>query len=101
MRLSCLIFLTIIIVSKFAYAWSFEYLDTITSGCIEQSKSLTSSGETDWEIGENYEYCGCTTNGISKNFSVSDVIDLMSSDTMLSNTVYLKVVDDCLQKIGR
>ena len=44
---------------------------------------------------------GCTTNGISKNFSLSDVMDLMSSNSMSSNTVYLKVIDDCLQKIGR
>ena len=101
MKSSFLIFLTIIVFSKLSYAWSFENLDSITKGCMEQSKSLTSSGETDWEIGDNYEYCGCTTNGISKNFSLSDVMDLMSSNSMSSNTVYLKVIDDCLQKIGR
>ena len=68
---------------------------------MEQSKSLTSSGETDWEIGDNYEYCGCTTNGISKNFSLSEVLELMNSNSILSNKFYLKIVDDCLQKIGK
>lgn len=87
--------------SQFANAWTFENLDTITEGCIDQSKSLTSSGDTDWEIGENYEYCGCTTNGISKNFSLSEVIDLMSSQSMKSNIIYQEVIDDCLKKIGK
>ena len=87
--------------SEFANAWTFENLDTITEGCIDQSKSLTSSGDTDWEIGENYEYCGCTTNGISKNFSLSEVIDLMSSQSMQSNIIYQEVIDDCLKKIGK
>ncbi len=101
MKLRYLIFITLIFFSKVVYSWTFDNLDSITQGCMEQSKQLTSSGETNWMIGENYEYCGCTTNGISKNFSLFKVLELLDSNSMLSNKVYLKIVDDCLQKIGK
>ena len=49
MRLNCLIFLTIIIVSKFAYAWSFEYLDTIGE--------YTGQGDRDLTLASQNYYC--------------------------------------------
>ena len=99
MRVLFLIFL--IFSFKSAFGWSFEELDIFYEGCIEERQILTNSGEADWNRGENYEYCGCSTNGISKYFSPYEVVELYESQSIESNPTILKIAFDCIDKIGR
>ena len=70
MKFFSLIFLTIFITfNAKAEIQSRELLDEIFYGC--------ASDDEDWlTTGELYEYCGCTTNVISKVLSIEDILRL-------------------------
>ena len=49
--------------------------------------------------GNQFEYCGCYTHGISKNFDVLEVVELVDSGNLLSNEIFKSIVDECIGKI--
>ena len=96
-----LFFIFFIFYLKSAFSWSFEELNIFFEGCVEERQALSYSGDNDWYRGENYEFCGCSTNGVSKNFSVSDILELYETQSVASNRTIIKIASDCMDKIGR
>ena len=72
---------------SFSYEWSAEYLGSIFQGCIEDAQD-----------GSDFEYCGCYTNNISKNFEVMEIVDLLNSGNLESNRVFKSIVIECMKK---
>lgn len=73
----------------YSIEWNFETLNPVFQGCIENSNT-----------GADYEYCGCYVNGISKEFRVLEVLQLMDSGELESNQDFLSIVEECVYKSG-
>ena len=70
-----------------SFEWDFETLNTVFEGCLDNSNN-----------GTDYEYCGCYVNGISKNFRVLEVVQLMDSGKLETNDDFLSIVEECVYK---
>mgnify|MGYP005707726539 CR=1 FL=1 len=80
-KIALIIFTLLISFNTNAEIESRELLDEIFYGC--------ASDDEDWlTTGELYEYCGCTTNVISKVLSIEDILRLVLS--FLSLMVFQK-----------
>ena len=64
-------------------------MNGILKGCLENSN-----------LAEQYEYCGCYVNALSKNFRVLEVLQLLDSGKLQSNQDFLSIVEDCVYKSG-
>ena len=67
--------------------WDFETLTPVFEGCLQNSSN-----------GSDYEYCGCYVNGLSKQFSVLEVVQLVDSGKLESNEDFLSIVEECVYK---
>ena len=85
----CLLFSS----SVFSYEWNLDYLKDLHEGCLQGALENSS------QLGEAFEYCGCTTNRTSISFTLNEILDLYESGSLSSNKKYIKLVDDCNQKI--
>ena len=97
MKILLTLFVLFLSPSVFSLEWNFEFLDTLFLGCIDEAKI---DGFDLHVKGINYEYCGCYTNGIAKNFEVLEVVKLNESGMLESNKTFNSIVIECLEKVG-
>tara|TARA_B100001057_G_scaffold490983_1_gene580293 strand:+ start:2827 stop:3096 length:270 start_codon:yes stop_codon:yes gene_type:complete len=86
------IFFTIIVLfyssSIFSIEWDSSTLQPVFEGCVQNSSD-----------GSDYEYCGCYVNGISKNFTVLQVVELSETGELESNEFFLSIIEECVNKL--
>ena len=93
-KIAFIIFTLLISFNTNAEIESIELLDEIFYGC--------ASDDEDWlTTGELYEYCGCTTNVISKVLSIEDILrlglELLESDGISEEEAERKAIATLLQ----
>ena len=94
MNIFLIIFCLLFSSSVFSYEWNLDYLKELHDGCLEGALENLS------QLGDAFEYCGCTTNRLSISFTLNELLDLYESENLSSNKKYIKLVDYCNQKIG-
>ena len=87
MKILLTVFILFFSSTVFSVEWDFETLNTVFEGCLDNSNN-----------GTDYEYCGCYVNGISKNFRVLEVLQLMDSGKLETNEDFLSIVEKCVYK---
>lgn len=92
MKILLTFFVSLFSSSVYSQEWNLEYLKVFNDSCIESSIEISG-------IGDTFEYCGCGTNGIYKNFSLDELLEIFNSGTLESNVIYKKIVRDCNQKL--
>ena len=74
MRIFLAVFVLFFSSAVLSIEWDFETLTPVFEGCLQNSSN-----------GSDYEYCGCYVNGLSKQFSVLEVVQLVDSGKLESN----------------
>ena len=86
--------------SVFAEEWTFEDLDEVFNGCVDEAKEMSLENEFNLNISSYYEYCGCYVNGIAKNFELTKILKMMESGILDSDKTFNSIVEGCAEKIG-